>query len=118
MKASLVVFYPCLDIEAITAFYRDHLGLEVFDDQGLCKIFDTGYGYLGFCEYDDHILATKTCISFELSSKEEVDAYYQRCLLKNDKILQIPKKHDRFGVYSFFIEDPNGYRLEFQKILN
>lgn len=116
--SKLVVFYPCLDIEDTVAFYREHIGLEVAIDQGKCKIFDTGYGYLGFCEYDDKTLATKTCISFELDSVEEVDVRYEKAIAMGEKILSKPARHPRFAVYSFFIEDVNGYKLEFQKMLN
>jgi len=27
-----------------------------------------------------------------------------------------PQKHPRFPVYSFFLSDPNGYTLEYQKV--
>ena len=113
---SMVVFYPCLNIDETAAFYQEHLGLKLYDDQGKCKIFDTGYGYLGFCEYDDHELATKTCISFSLKDEAEVDAYYARCVAHHEKILSKPARHPQFHVYSFFIEDVNGYKVEFQKI--
>ena len=116
MIQSLVNFYPCLDIEQTTSFYLDVIGLKLHQDQGTARIFDTGYGYLGFCEYDDHILATKTCISFNLSSKEEVDHYYHLMKEKQVKILSEPSLHDKYQVYSFFIEDVNGYKVEFQKI--
>ena len=52
---SMVTVYPCLNIEETTAFYTEIIGLKIYQDQGLCKIFDTGYGYLGFCECIDHV---------------------------------------------------------------
>ena len=45
---SMVVFYPCLNIDETTQFYEDIIGLTCYQDQGSCRIFDTGYGYLGF----------------------------------------------------------------------
>ena len=49
---SSVVFLPVKDIEETTRFYRDLIGLPVAQVQsgGLCRIFDTGYGYFGFCQ--------------------------------------------------------------------
>lgn len=115
---SMVVFYPCLDIEKTNEFYQKVIGLTLYQDQGSCKIFDTGYGYLGFCEYEDHILATKTCISFNLPTTKDVDVKYQEMKAQNIVGLTAPKKHPKFDVYSFFMKDPNDYTIEFQKILN
>ena len=46
-----VTFLPCSDIKKTTHFYRDIVGLPVVQEQagGMLKIFDTGYGYWGFC---------------------------------------------------------------------
>jgi len=114
---SMVVFYPCLDIEKTSRFYEETIGLTCCQDQGSCRIFDTGYGYLGFCEYDDHVLATRTCISFNLKSVEAVNKKYIEMKAKQIAGLTQPQKHPKFAVYSFFMKDPNGYTLEFQKIL-
>lgn len=114
---SLICFYPCLDIEETTKFYLNDIGLSLYQDQGSCKIFDTGYGLLGFCEYEDHILCNKTCISFNLPSEEDVDAYYEKYKAQGMKIIKEPKKHEKYDVYSFFMEDVNGYTLEFQKLI-
>jgi len=114
---SMICFYPCLNIEETTQFYINEIGLSLYQDQGACRIFDTGYGYIGFCEYDDHVLATKTCISFNLSSVEEVNQYYQHFKEKNMRDITIPQKHPKFAVYSFFMKDINGYTIEFQKLL-
>jgi hypothetical protein len=32
--------------------------------------------------------------------------------------IDVTTEHPRFPVYSFFLKDPNGYTLEFQKILS
>ena len=117
MIESLVCFYPCKDIEETTLFYTNILGLKLYQDQGKAKILDTGYGYLGFCQYDDPTLAYPTCISFNLKDIKNVDVMYEHLKELNVKILAEPKKHPQFEVYSFFIEDPNGYKIEFQKIL-
>lgn len=114
---SMVVFYPCKDIEETTRFYTEKIGLTLHIDQGKARIFDTGYGFLGFCQYDHQCMATYTCISFNLKDEAEVNHYYERFkeMMVND--LTVPKRHDDFAVYSFFLSDPNGYKIEFQKIL-
>lgn len=113
---SMVVFYPCLDINKTSDFYQNIIELKLYQDQGQCRIFDTGYGYLGFCEYDDHVLATKTCISFNLENEKAVDDTYLKMKGLGMSGLTKPQKHPKFEVYSFFMKDPNGYTVEFQKI--
>ncbi len=114
---SSINFYPCLDIEKTTDFYINEIGLSLYQDQGTCRIFDTGYGYIGFCEYDDHILCNKTCISFNVASKEDVFKYYEKFKQKQIPGITEPKKHPKYEVYSFFMKDINGYTLEIQKLL-
>lgn len=44
---SMVDFYPCQNIQETSCFYLKKFGLKLYNDQGNCQIFDTGYGYLG-----------------------------------------------------------------------
>ena len=44
---SMVNFYPCQNIQETSRFYLKNFGLKLYNDQGNCQIFDTGYGYLG-----------------------------------------------------------------------
>lgn len=113
---SIVNFYPCRDIEETSDFYVNVIGLSLYQDQGKARIFDCHYGYLGFCQYDHGILATETCISFNLCTQKEVDDYYEKFKNMGIQGMTVPKKHDQFEVYSFFMKDPNGYKIEFQKI--
>ncbi len=119
MIDSSVVFFPCINIEETKAYYLDVLGLKIFKDMGNCVIFDTNYGYIGMTEYGDgRPLSTSFCLSFNLSSCEEVDEMYALVKARGAISLQKPpEKHPVFSVYSFFLSDPNGYMLEFQKIL-
>ncbi|MBQ1342015.1 MAG: hypothetical protein IIY33_05985, partial [Erysipelotrichaceae bacterium] len=51
---SSVIFLPVRDIEKTVEFYRDALKLPVHQKQSdKLYIFDTGYGYWGFCDYGD-----------------------------------------------------------------
>ena len=47
---------------------------------------------------------------------EETTEFYAKFKELNIEGLIPPKKHDQFEVYSFFMRDPNGYQIEFQKI--
>jgi len=120
MIESSVLFFPCVGIDEMEEFYHHRLGLSVFQKKGKSIIFDTGYGYLGFVEYEDgRPLATGMCISFNCENREAVDRVY-RALAEPDggDGMTIPRRHPQFPVYSFFLKDPNGYTVEFQKMEN
>lgn len=114
---SSVIFFPCRDIGATREYYTNVLGLEIYKDLGHTLWLDCGYGYLAFVQYDDgRPMATGACISFNLNSVEAVDDMYEKLrLLPVIDMKGAPAHHPRFPVYSFFLSDPNGYLLEFQK---
>ena len=97
---SMVVFHRCRSLAATDAFYIQQLGLKLWHTQPGCHIYDSGYGYLGFVE----------SVDFELPA----DALYEK--FKDMKGASAPRRHPQFAVYSFFIQDPDGYTVEFQKI--
>ena len=113
-----VTFLPCSDIKATAQFYRDILKLRVRAVQGdNLYIFDTGYGYWGFCQYRDGrkpLSGDKgVCLSLNLGSDEEVMEVY-RHIKEICRIYREPAVHPNFPVYSFFILDPDGYLVEIQ----
>lgn len=112
-----VIFFPCKDIRETRAYYADVLELPIYKDLGATVWFDCGYGYLAFVEYGDgRPMASGACISFNMASTADVDAVYARLLERPVIGLKgAPAQHPRFPVYSFFLSDPNGYTLEFQK---
>lgn len=118
---SSIVFLPCSDINQTFHFYHEILDLPVYQKQGEnLYIFDTGYGYWGFCQYADGRTSLSgpkgVCLSLNLDSTDSVlqayEYYKDKCL-----IYKKPAKHPDFPVYSFFISDPDGYLVEFQNIL-
>ena len=117
---SSITFLPCSDIRATEAFYHGLLGLRVAQRQGdNLTIFDTGYGYWGFCAYADGrkpLSGPKgVCLSLNLPDNQAVlDAYEQ--LKERARVWRAPVLHPDFPVFSFFILDPDGYLVEFQKI--
>lgn len=116
---SSVIFFPCRDIAETKAYYTRVLGLPVYKDLGSTVWFDCGYGYLAFVDYGpERPMASGACISFNLTSIEAVDEMYHT--LQNSPypvpgLVGPPAHHPKFPVYSFFLSDPNGYTLEYQK---
>ena len=116
---SSVIFFPCRDIAETKAYYTRVLGLPVYKDLGSTVWLDCGYGYLAFVDYGpERPMASGACISFNLTSIEAVDEMYHT--LQNSPypvpgLVGPPAHHPKFPVYSFFLSDPNGYTLEYQK---
>ena len=52
----------------------------------------------------------------QLRQPGELDAEYQRICALGIQPQSAPAQHPSQPVYSFFLEDPNGYTVEFQKI--
>lgn len=117
---SSVIFLPVRDIEKTVEFYRDALKLPVHQKQSdKLYIFDTGYGYWGFCEYGDDRKPLSgpqgVCLSLNLSDNEAVLERFEE--LKNVcRVYRQPARHPVFPVYSFFLLDPDDYLVEFQKV--
>ena len=116
---SSVIFFPCRDIAETKVYYTRVLGLSVYKDLGSTVWFDCGYGYLAFVDYGpERPMASGACISFNLTSIEAVDEMYHT--LQNSPypvpgLIGPPAHYPKFPVYSFFLSDPNGYTLEYQK---
>ena len=117
---SSITFLPVTDIQKTYHFYHEILKLPVFQKQGdSLYIFDTGYGYWGFCQYADGRKPLSgehgVCLSLNLDNNEEVLTKYEE-LKDNVNVYKKPATHPTFPVYSFFVFDPDHYLIEFQKI--
>lgn len=118
MITSSVAFYPCASIAETDKFYKDLLGLDTVFSTEKVKIYSANKGHFGFVEYPEKEVATgKLCLSFNVQSNEEVDRAYHLLMTKGARIKDKPSVHSSQPVYSFFLRDPNGYLIEFQKII-
>lgn len=106
------------DLEATCAFYRDRLGLAQVYDQGLCRLFRWGAGsFIGVCRVRPGRYVEPKGVVLTFVTRD-VDAWH-RHVLANGVIPEAPPERSAaFNVYSFFVRDPNGYRLEFQSFLD
>ncbi|CUH51316.1 VOC family protein [Shimia marina] len=105
---------PCV------AFYRDVLGLPVVRDAGTAMIFETAPGArIGLCEVFGArvVQPAGSMITLVVADSEAVDAAYLRLKEAVAGGLSGPEEIARFGIYSFFCADPNGYQIEVQCFL-
>jgi hypothetical protein len=49
---------------------------------------------------------------------DDVDQWYSHLLQRKITVRSPPHRLEEFGIYTFFVEDPNGYVLEFQQFLD
>ena len=111
-----ITFLGAENLIETTDFYQNMLGLELYKDQGLCKIFNiTKESKIGFCS---HLPINNTEKSPILTFiVENVDTAYKELVNSGLKIPNPPKLNPEFNIYHFLFQDPNGYTLEIQKFL-
>ena len=109
----MINFYTCKDLKQTEEFWLN-MGLSIFMRQKDCTIFESGEGQIGFLERPDHTPLPYSCISFTKDNKKDIDELY----IKYQKYaLNPPAVHPTAPVYSFFMMDPNGLKVEFQTFI-
>ena len=108
-----IIFFSSRDLKAVKGFYEEKLGCELWLDQGSCLIFRKNNLLFGFCKGEKR--DTGTIITFFFQTKEEVDRMYARY---RPIAGEEPAENERFRIYHFFAEDPEGRKVEFQTFLH
>ena len=103
------------DLDSTAEFYGEILGLECSRDEGDARIFKTTEGaFIGVCKaFADRVIEPKGGMISMVT--DDVDAWYRRLLDNGLPIANPPRRLEQFGIYSFFVRDPNGYVIEFQQ---
>ena len=110
MITSCMAFYPCLDLAKTEMFYTQVVGLRTVFASDTVRIFHAKQGYFAFVAYGDGKIPRKhLCLSLNCANRESVDAEYQRICALGIQPQSAPAQHPSQPVYSFFLEDPNGY---------
>lgn len=100
-------------LDGIIDFYVNELGMHVWLEQPDCVILNHGNLLLGFCDRDS--AEVEGMITLFYPTKNDVDAMYD--LLKHISTTE-PSENERYQIYQFFAEDPEGRALEFQAFLH
>lgn len=112
----LIAFFGVANLEATDNFYNRLLGLPLYKDQGLCRIYDVpGGGRVGFCTHMPSTAGEKAPILTLLV--DDVDAARRR-LVSGGLEPGFPRMNPRFKIYHFFLRDPDGYLVEIQKFMD
>lgn len=111
-----ITFLYTTDLATSIPFYETVLGLELVLDQGGCRIYRVAgkTAYVGVCERPTPREPDGVIFTFVT---QDVDGWYQRIVTGGGQPEHEPRINDEYGIYHFFIKDPNGYLLEFQRFL-
>ena len=106
------------DLDSTACFYAELLGLKCCRDEGAARIFATGdNAWIGVCQaFADRVVEPKGGMISIVS--DDVDAWYQRLVDIGVSIDQPPHRLEQFGIYTFWVKDPNGYLIEFQQFVD
>lgn len=110
-----ITFLYTRNLAKTAPFYEDVLGLPLAVDQGSCRIYHvTGRSaYIGMCERA-HAPEKPEGVIFTFVT-DDVDGWYERITSKGVECEYAPRVSEAYKIYHFFVRDPNGYKLEFQR---
>jgi len=108
---SQITFLYVDDLARSADFYGDVLQLELARDQGACLIYRvTDDALIGVCDHRD---SDPGGVIITLVS-DDVDGWADRVRAAGYDI-EDPTANERFGLYHFFVHDPDGHLIEVQR---
>jgi catechol 2,3-dioxygenase-like lactoylglutathione lyase family enzyme len=112
-----ITFLYCEDLAKTAPFYEDVLGLTLTLDQGGCRIYHVAgqHAYVGICQRAEPRAKDGVIFTFVT---QDVDAWYERITRKGVVCEYAPRVNETYGIYHFFVRDPNGYLIEVQRFLD
>lgn len=110
---SAITFFATTDLERVREFYVETVGATVWLEQPDCTILKYDNQLLGFCERDE--AETEGILTFVSDDRDAVDAMYETLA---DRAREEPHENERYEIYQFFADDPDGRAIEFQTFLH
>ncbi len=104
-----IVFLRTSRTDRLKDFYLDEVGCQLWLDQGDCIILRHGNLLFGFCERDE--CDRQGLLTFFYDTPEEVNTMYQKM---QSVAVSPPVMNEKYGIYQFFAQDPDGRQIEFQ----
>ncbi|MWG33970.1 VOC family protein [Halomarina oriensis] len=107
-----LVFFRTTALADLVAFYTDVVGARVWHEQPACTILEHGAFRVGFCDGDE--TETDGVLTFVYPNRAGVDAAHERLHDHGVDTDGDPRFNERYDIYQFFAEDPDGRTVEFQ----
>lgn len=112
-----ITFLYTTDLEKSAHFYEEIMGFPLKLDQGGCRVYTVcETSYLGVCQRVQAQPPAERVVIFTLVT-EEVDVWYEHLQARGVAVESPPAVNEKYGIYHFFLRDPNGYLLEVQRFL-
>lgn len=108
-----IVFFRTTDLERTVEFYVDRVGAEIWLEQPDCTILRYDNLLVGFCEREE--ADRQGIVTVVVDDREAVDDLHERLA---DCARESPHDNERYQIYQFFADDPDGRTLEVQTFLH
>lgn len=108
-----IVFFATTDRPTVVDFYTDRLGFDRWLEQDGCTVLRHENLLLGFCDGEDP--DSEGIVTIYLDSRTAVETWHSRL---HDVARSDPVENDRFQIYHFFGDDPEGRTFEVQTFLH
>ena len=115
MFDGFVTFIYTPDTERAFRFYEEDLGLPLIHDEGVARIYGiAARAYLGVCRESTARPCRPEGVCLSLVC-DDVDGWYERLTARGIVCEGPPEALPQYGVYSFFLRDPDGHLIEVQR---
>ncbi|MHA1636613.1 MAG: VOC family protein [Candidatus Thorarchaeota archaeon] len=108
-----IVFFKTTMLNRIVEFYTKEIGMTVWLKQADCIILRFENMLVGFCQRDSG--ECEGLITFDYDSKDHVNEIYEKF---KDIATEPPRENEKYQIYNFFAQDPEGRNIEFQTFLH
>ena len=117
---SQITFLYTNDLAQIARFYEDVMGLHLKLDQGACRIYQVATdSYFGFCQRSSNTPPNQEQSQVILTIVTHSVDEWHRYLAEHGVLLEkSPAVNSEYGIYHFFLRDPDGNLLEVQQFLD
>lgn len=117
--ALAITFLYYRDLERAVRFYADVMGLPLVIDQGWAKIMGLGGGaHVGLVDEARGMRRAAAEKPVQLCLRvADLDAWHAHAKAAGVAALTGPRENPELGIRAFVFEDPEGYQIEVQSVL-
>ena len=117
---SQITFLYTNDLAQTAQFYEGVMGLSLKLDQGACRIYQVGTdSFFGFCQHSVNTPPSQEQSQVILTLVTHcVDEWHRYLTEHGVRLEKSPAVNSEYGIYHFFLRDPDGHLLEVQQFLD
>jgi hypothetical protein len=108
-----ITFFGSRAHDEVVEFYRERMDADVWLEQPDCTILQYDNMLYGFCDRED--ADTGGVLTFVVEDRAAVDDLHDTLA---DVAREQPHENERYEIYQFFADDPEGRTVEVQTFLH